>query len=77
MAFNNNSIARDIQGWFILIDILMIKYVIFAIILATFFLIVIHFDKTCHTVPMILFVNSYLSGFVCGCVLFSMILFTL
>jgi hypothetical protein len=55
----------------------MIICVIFAIILATFFLIVIILDKTCHTVPVILVANSYLAACVCGSIVLSMLVFTL
>jgi len=60
MAFNNNSITIDIESWFIPIDIIKIISDIFAIILALIFLFIIIFDKTCHTVPMMLVTNSYL-----------------
>jgi hypothetical protein len=50
---------------------------ILLIILASLFLFIIIFDKTCHTVPMMLIGNTCLSAFVSGCILFSTSLFTL
>ena len=55
----------------------MIICTILVTILATFALLIIILDKTCHTVPMLLIANSCLAAFVFGCSLLSMCIFTL
>ena len=64
--FENDSILLDTQSWFIPIEILKIICSIFAILLAIIFLLIIIFDKTCHTVPMLLIANSCLAEFALG-----------
>ena len=60
MAFVNDSVTVDVEPWFIPIDIFEVICSTFAVLLALFFLFIIIFDKTCHTVPMLLVANSCL-----------------
>jgi hypothetical protein len=76
MTFDNISMTINIQSWFIPLDIIMILCTIFAVILALFFLLIINFDKTCHTVPMMLVANSCLAELAFGSVAFGMAVFT-
>jgi len=76
MTLNNNATA-DMESWFIPFDILMILSTIFAVILALICLVIIIYDKACHTVSMLLAANSILSEIVFGVVLFGMALFAL
>jgi hypothetical protein len=76
MTLNNNSTA-DMESWFIPFDIIMILCTIFAVILAVICLVIIIYDKACHTVPMLLAANSILAEFIFGVVLFGMALFAL
>ncbi|CAF0722299.1 unnamed protein product [Adineta steineri] len=75
--YANNSSTTNIQSWFIPFDILNIVCLILVIILAFIFLFIIIFDKTCHTVPMILIANSCLAELVLAIDLFWMAVFTL
>ncbi len=50
---------------------------IFAIVLVTFYLIIIILDKTCHAVPMMLVANSCLAEIVFGSEMFGVTLITL
>ncbi|CAF1035508.1 unnamed protein product [Adineta steineri] len=77
MAFNNDSIAIDIEPWFIPIDIFKISCAIIAIILALIFLHIILFEKSCHTVPMLLVSNSYLAQLIYAIDVLLIALFTL
>ena len=54
----------------------MIVCSILTIILAIIFLLIIILDKTCHTVPMMLIANSYLSALIAGCSALSLGIFT-
>ena len=76
-TFMNNSISITIQLWFIPLDILSIACNIFVIGLAIFFLFTIVFDKTCHTVPMVLVANSCFSELILGGNILWMSIFTL
>ncbi|CAF0722315.1 unnamed protein product [Adineta steineri] len=75
--YENNSSTTNIQSWFIPFDILNIICLILVIILAFIFLFIIIFDKTCHTVSMILIANSCLAELVLAIDLFWMAVFTL
>ncbi|CAF0804341.1 unnamed protein product [Adineta steineri] len=75
--YANNSSTTNIQSWFISFDILNVICLILVIILALIFLFIIIFDKTCHTVPMILIANSCLAELVLAIDLFWMAVFTL
>jgi hypothetical protein len=67
----------NIESWFIPIESLKIIFTLLGIILALFFLFIIIFDKTCHTIPMMLITNSCFVQLVYSCNLFGMALFTL
>jgi hypothetical protein len=49
----------------------------FVVIVALIFLIIIIFDKTFRTIPMMLLCNSFLSELIFGCIMLSMAIFTL
>jgi hypothetical protein len=77
VTFNNISITRVVEPWFIPLDIFSIICTIFAVGLATLFLLVIIFDKRCHTVPMMLIANTCLAELICGVDIFAMTVFAL
>ncbi|CAF1059718.1 unnamed protein product [Adineta ricciae] len=77
MATENNTFAISIASWFIPIDILKISCAITAIILALFCLSIIVYERTCHTVPMILVTNSYLSQLIYAIDVLAISIFTL
>jgi hypothetical protein len=77
VTFNNISITRVVEPWFIPLDIFSIICTIFAVGLATLFLLVIIFDKRCHTVPMMLIANTCLAELICGIDIFAMNVFSL
>ncbi|CAF1424752.1 unnamed protein product [Adineta steineri] len=62
--YDNNSSTTNIESWFIPFNILNIVRLILVIILALIFLFIIIFDKTCHTVPIILVAISCLAELV-------------
>ncbi|CAF1086217.1 unnamed protein product [Adineta steineri] len=66
MLLNNNLTATQIEPWFIPMDILRLVCDGFATILALIFLFIIIFEKTCHTIPMLLVANSFLAEFLFG-----------
>ena len=62
-----NKLNRTIvERWFIPIDSLMISSAILIIILSSIFVFVILFEKSCHTVAMLLTGNSCVSAFIWG-----------
>lgn len=75
--FINNSTTITTEPWFIPLDILMILCTSLIIILAVLYLFIIISDKTCHTILMMLVINSCLAAFIIGCVTLSMSVFTL
>ena len=75
--FVQNSTTAMIELWFIPLSIFMIVCAILIIIFATIFLLVIIFDNTCHTVPMMLVANSYLTLAITTSACLSMYIFTL
>ncbi|CAF1479995.1 unnamed protein product [Adineta steineri] len=77
MLLNNNLTSTEIQPWFIPIDILQVICTAFAVILALIFLFIIIFEKTCHTIPMLLVANSFLADFVFGCAMLFLAAFSL
>ncbi|CAF4385858.1 unnamed protein product [Adineta steineri] len=77
MLLNNNLTATQIEPWFIPMDILQVICTTFAVILALIFLFIIIFEKTCHTIPMLLVANSFLAEFVFGCAMLFLAVFTL
>lgn len=60
---NSTNMTQLTESWYIPIDIFMIICSISIIILSILYLLIILFDKTCHTIPMILIANSCLSEF--------------
>jgi hypothetical protein len=76
-VFISNLTRTTIESWFIPFDILMVVCTVTVIIFATFFLIIITLDKTCHTVPMMLIANTCLSALVLGCSMLSLCMFML
>jgi hypothetical protein len=75
-TFINTSVTTSVESWFIPFDIFSIICTIFVIGLAILYLLIIIFDKTCHTVPMMLIANSCLAELMCGSVIFAMNIFT-
>jgi hypothetical protein len=69
--------TTTMETWFIPLDILLIMCTTSAIGLAMIFLFAIIFDKTCHTVPMMLVANVCLTGLVLGMDTLWMGIFTL
>ncbi len=72
-----NSSTLEFESWFIPLDILVMLCSVFTIGFATFFLLIILIDKTCHTVLMMLTANSYLAKLIYGSDLLSVAVFTL
>ena len=75
--FIKNSSTINNESWFIPIDIITNVCIACALILVTIFFVIILFDKTCQTIPMMLVGNSCLSGIVFGIVIFTINLFKL
>jgi hypothetical protein len=73
--FVNISVI-SIEQWFIPFDIFSFICTGFVIVVAAVFLLIIIFDKTCHTIPMMLIANSCLAELTCGTVIFSMNVYT-
>ena len=67
----------NIESWFIPFDILLIICAAFTIALAITFISIIIFDKTCHTVPMMLIANTCLGVLTFAITRISMSAFTL
>lgn len=76
MTSNNISMVT-IESWFVPLDILMILCTSVALLLSLIFLSIIIFDRTCHTVPMLLIGHSCLSELFFSSIMFSSALFTL
>jgi hypothetical protein len=76
-TFIKNLTTITIESWFIPFDILMIVCITLTNILATLFSFIIILDKTCHTVPMMLTVNTCLGVLVFGCDMLGLCIFTL
>ena len=73
----NSSTSIPNESWFIPFDIFRLICNSLSIILATFFLLKIIMDKTCHTVPMMLVANTCLAALLVGCCLVGYSAFTL
>ncbi|CAF1008275.1 unnamed protein product [Adineta steineri] len=73
---SNNISGTYIEPWFIPIDIILIICTSLGTGLAIIFLLIIIFDKTCHTVPMMLVANSCLAELAFGSVMLSSAVFT-
>ncbi|CAF0828685.1 unnamed protein product [Adineta steineri] len=76
MQLENESIIINIESWFIPIDILLILSTGLSILFGIIFLLIIIYDKTCHTVSIMLIGNSCLTEIIYGINMFSMGLFT-
>jgi hypothetical protein len=76
MTFENTSMMITTELWFFPLDILMILCTGCSIVLAVFFLMIIIFDKTCHTIPMMLVANSCLAEIIYGSDMLAMAVFT-
>jgi hypothetical protein len=70
-------ISPTFQSWLIPLDILMIICGILVVVLSLLYLLIIIFDKTCHTVPMMLVANTCILFFIYECNSIWMCLFTL
>ncbi|CAF4465752.1 unnamed protein product, partial [Adineta steineri] len=66
-----NSSIVNIESWFIPIDIIITIFTTIAIGLTVLCLCLIIFDKTCHTIHMLLVANSCLTAFIFGCAMLS------
>ena len=66
--FGNNSSTIETPFWLIPVDILMILSAIFIVVANIIFILTIIFDKTCHSIPMMLTANTCLSLLVFGCI---------
>lgn len=75
LASSNETINNE--TWFVPLDIAIILCTFLAILSASIFLLVIVFDQTCHTVPMMLVGHTYLAEVICASVALSMAIFTL
>jgi len=75
----NVSLASIINNQFLFIplDILGILCMIFVIILSLIYLSIIIFDRTCHTIPLLLIGNTCLTALFAACCILSMCTFTL
>jgi hypothetical protein len=76
-VFVQNSTMTIVESWFIPLDIFLLVCCILILIVTIVFLLILILDKTCHTVPMMLITNTYLSGLMNGCIMLSLALFTL
>ncbi len=76
MTFENTSMMITTELWFFPLDIIMILCTVSGVVLAAFFLMIIIFDKTCHTIPMMLVANSCLAEVVFGIDMLAMAIFT-
>ncbi len=76
MSSFNNKTTANVESWFILIDILSIISLVLAILLATIFLTIVIFNKTCQTVPIMLTSNSCVAEIFYGCSMLSIAVFT-
>ena len=65
------------ESWFVPVDIMMIVVLLFTILLSLTFLLIIIFDKTCRTIPMLFVANSCLAHFLLGFNLFGNRIFAL
>ena len=65
-----------VESWFIPIDILMIFCTCVAALCSSICLLIIIFDKTCHTVPMMLVGNTCLAEMMGTSILLGMAIFT-
>ncbi|CAF1446871.1 unnamed protein product [Adineta ricciae] len=78
MGLMNNATATiEFKWWFIAIDVLMILLSILSILFALIFLLIVLFNKTCQTVPIMLTTNSCFTQILYGSVTLSLATFSL
>ena len=78
MGLTNNATATvEFKWWFIAIDVLMILSSILSILFALIFLLIVLFNKTCQTVPILLTTNSCFTQILYGSVTLSLATFSL
>ncbi|CAF1480307.1 unnamed protein product, partial [Adineta steineri] len=70
-------VKANFESWFIIMNITIIFFLILAILIAIIFLLIVAFNKTCHTVPIMLTTNSCLAEIVYGSITLSLAVFTL
>ncbi len=73
----NNITTVNFQSWFIMISIATIISLVLAILLAVIFLTIVIFNKTCHTIPLMLTSNSCMAEIIYGSNMLSVAIFTL
>lgn len=75
-TLNASQLAIN-EAWFVPIDILNIICLSLTILLALLFLLIIIYDKTCHTIPMMLIANSCATELLLSSTILWMTKFTL
>ena len=73
----NNETAVNSELWFIVISISSIGSLALAILLALSFLIIVIYNKTCRTIPLVLTSNSCVAEIVYSSCMLSIVVFTL
>ena len=73
----NNVTTTTVESWFIPLDILAIIFLGLHITITVIYLCIIIWDKTCHTVRMMLFTNTCLTGLACASMFLALTVFTL
>ncbi|CAF3693838.1 unnamed protein product [Adineta steineri] len=74
---NTTAIVKaNFESWFIIMNITIIFFLILAILIAIIFLLIVAFNKTCHTVPIMLTTNSCLVEIIYGSITLSLAVFT-
>lgn len=74
---NNATTTVEFEWWFIVIDISMIVSSILSILFALTFLLIVLFNKTCQTIPIMLTSNSCFVQILYGSVTLSLATFSL
>ncbi len=72
----SNVTTTTVESWFIPLDILAIICLGLHLTITIIYLCIITWDKTCHTVRMMLFANTCLTGLVCGGTFLALTVFT-
>jgi hypothetical protein len=75
-TFTDVSLIIHVDRGFLFFDIFSFICTVFVIVVAIIFLLIIIFDETCHTIPMLLIGNSCLAELICGTVIFCMNVYT-
>lgn len=75
----NSSVVDEtvVESWFISTDIVISSFVVLFIVIDTICLLTLVVDKRCHTVPMLLLGNTFLTSIVFQSVLLSLLVFTI